>query len=116
MSSLWNRKPSTRLLSRMPKQGAFKDYYDQFNDRYRLVTEGYKHTMIVVCEKMNENEEVIRRFMEVCTLPSPILETQEIHGNVQQVRPGRPYFGNIVVDAAVRRQGVWANLVKIDVQ
>ena len=97
----------------MDRRNAVKGYYDQLNDRYRLVTEGYQHAMIVACEKTNENEEVIRGFIEVGTLPSPILETQEIHGNVQQVRPERPYFGNVAVDTAVRRQGVGAKLVKI---
>ena len=92
---------------------AIQGYYEQLSKRHRLVTDGYKHAMIVACERTEQDEEVIRGFIEIGTLPSPILETQEIHGTVQQVRPERPYFGNVVVDTAVRRQGVGAKLVKV---
>ena len=100
----------------MDQKKAERGYYDQLNERYRLVTDGYKHAMIVACEKTEQEEEVIRGFIEIGTLPSPVLETQEILGTTQQVRPERPYFGNVVVDAAVRRQGVGAKLVRIGVK
>ena len=75
----------------------------QLTQRFeRLVSQGLKHAMVVA---VDPSSDAVVGFLEVGTLPSPILMTVSWQGADLEGFPEVPYLANVVVDERFRRQG-----------
>jgi len=103
------------------KAASVKGYSQQLQDRYqRLVLGGYKHSMCVALEVIEEAvatspppPPLLVGFLEVGMLPSPIAEEVEWQGALVKANIEKPYLGNVAVAETARRRGIGSKLVRI---
>jgi ribosomal protein S18 acetylase RimI-like enzyme len=89
--------------------------------------------MVIAAEPVSADKENIIGFIEIGTLPSPLLTKKEgilyrlcivlhtlvssssvvVMGVLTEVREEKPYFGNVAVSLSARRQGIGRTLAQI---
>jgi ribosomal protein S18 acetylase RimI-like enzyme len=98
----------------MKRQVSIESMASELHDRYyRFIKGNKKHSMIVAVEKDGNNKDEIAAFLEVGTLPSPVMVNSTWEGQSIETRPEVLFLGNVAVKQQYRRRGIGSKLVKI---
>jgi ribosomal protein S18 acetylase RimI-like enzyme len=100
--------PNWNVLQRKMAENA---YQTQLQKRMTgLVQQGANHSLIVAVDQGNDE---VAAFMELGTMPSPILVTTFWEGQEIESRPELPYLANLAVSSTYRRQQLGTKLVRL---
>lgn len=98
----------------LKRQAGIETLSSELHDRYfRFMKGNKKHSMVVAVEKDGKNNNEIAAFLEVGTLPSPIMVNSTWEGQSVETRPEVLFLGNVAVSDKYRRKGIGSKLVRI---